>query len=68
MKNKLNGFILMASGALLFGMAFIVGNITNNEDWTYLLIFLGITLFVIGLLILVELLFIKIKDIIDNRK
>ena len=67
-KRKLIGFILIATGALFFGMAFIVGNIEDSGALGFSLVFLGITLFVIGLLFLVELLFMKIKDIIDNRK
>ena len=68
MKKRSIGFILMAIGVLLFGMAFIVGNIEDSGALGFSLIFLGITLFAIGLLFLVELLFIKIKDIIDNQK
>ena len=67
-KRKLIGFILIAIGAMLFGMAFIVGNVEDSGDLGFSLVFLGITLFAIGLLFLAELLFIKIKDIIDNRK
>ena len=68
MKRKFIGFILIATGALFFGIAFIVGNIEDSGALGYSLIFLGITLFAIGLLFLVELLFTKIRDIIDNRK
>ena len=68
MKKKSIGFILIAAGALLFGMAFIVGNFEDSGTLGFSLVFLGIILFAIGLLFLVELLFLKIKDIIDNRK
>lgn len=68
MKKKSIGLILIATGALLFGMAFVVGNIEDSGALGFSLLFLGIILFVIGLLLLVELLFLKIKDTIDNRK